>query len=361
MDCDSSLQSAEKCLREGSVLKVYANMNQVKEECEATGHRLVVYQNGVYDVSEFLEKVRHPGGNNLIEENIGTDITEKMQLVSHSINAYRILAKYKIGILNRTAKGQRADEPHLHKPSQTTLDNINNKINLKQPVLHQIYKADFTLEEYITFIHDPKLLNDPPRNLRIFKSNFLEFFSMTPWYFILYFWLPVMSSFGVMGYMNMDSKSLIITGLTFAAGIFSWTIIEYILHRWVFHFDYHLPSANWIFATHFLIHGIHHAFPQDQFRLVFPLAFGIVVASLVCLLYTALWGTVYGFIAFSGFGYSYILYEMMHYSFHHFDFDYAFFKKLKAYHSKHHYKNHTTGFGVTNQFWDFVCGTYAYD
>lgn len=52
-------------------------------------------------------------------------------------------------------------------------------------------------------------------------------------------------------------------------GLFLWTLIEYTLHRWLFHIDArHRSSAFCTF--HFLLHGLHHKVPFDPFRLVFP-------------------------------------------------------------------------------------------
>jgi 4-hydroxysphinganine ceramide fatty acyl 2-hydroxylase len=55
-------------------------------------------------------------------------------------------------------------------------------------------------------------------------------------------------------------------------GVLSWTFFEYAFHRFFFHAEDHwLPaSVPSIFAFHFLIHGVHHAYPQDRMRLVFP-------------------------------------------------------------------------------------------
>ena len=70
----------------------------------------------------------------------------------------------------------------------------------------------------------------------------------------------------------------------FLVGIACWTFGEYFLHRFLFHGeDYWLKYAkksNVILTFHFLIHGIHHAFPMDRYRLVFPPAPGFIVLYL---------------------------------------------------------------------------------
>lgn len=45
--------------------------------------------------------------------------------------------------------------------------------------------------------------------------------------------------------------------LSFISGSVLWTIVEYSLHRWVFHLD--AENGGAVKCTfHFLIHGLHH-------------------------------------------------------------------------------------------------------
>ena len=57
-------------------------------------------------------------------------------------------------------------------------------------------------------------------------------------------------------------------------GVIIWSLSEYGLHRFVFHGEdtwmKKIPLSGTFYAFHFMIHGIHHAFPQDAMRLVFP-------------------------------------------------------------------------------------------
>ena len=87
---------------------------EVLEEFRTTGRRLVIYNDGVYDVGEFLDMVKHLGGNDLIEANFGTDITAKMEEEGHSPNAYRILARYKVGVISRQRKEIADEKGHGH-------------------------------------------------------------------------------------------------------------------------------------------------------------------------------------------------------------------------------------------------------
>lgn len=57
-------------------------------------------------------------------------------------------------------------------------------------------------------------------------------------------------------------------------GALSWTIMEYLLHRYFFHCEdswlYYVPHHKLTFYMHFIIHGVHHAFPMEKNRVGFP-------------------------------------------------------------------------------------------
>ena len=112
------------------------------------------------------------------------------------------------------------------------------------------------------------------RDIVLFDNPLCEWLTRTPWYIVPIAWVPMVA------YYLMESPcSWIMNGLLVFLGLFIWTLTEYVLHRFFFHAeDYWLPKNPKIFAYHFLIHGIHHAFPMDKFRLVFPVlpAYGLL-------------------------------------------------------------------------------------
>lgn len=55
----------------------------------------IIYDNNVYNITNFLNK--HPGGNKIILDYGGLDITNNNIFILHSNNAYNILYEYKIG------------------------------------------------------------------------------------------------------------------------------------------------------------------------------------------------------------------------------------------------------------------------
>lgn len=80
---------------------------------------------------------------------------------------------------------------------------------------------------------------------------------MTPWYVIPTVWLPV-----CVYYIMQNELDIVTTIFTVLLGIFAWSFMEYVLHRFVFHGeDYWLVKNKFVICFHFLAHGIHHAFP----------------------------------------------------------------------------------------------------
>lgn len=54
----------------------------------------------------------------------------------------------------------------------------------------------------------------------------------------------------------------------FLLGNLIWTMLEYGMHRFLFHIDEWLPDRPIALTLHFLLHGIHHFLPMDRSVLV---------------------------------------------------------------------------------------------
>jgi sterol desaturase/sphingolipid hydroxylase (fatty acid hydroxylase superfamily) len=137
-------------------------------------------------------------------------------------------------------------------------------------------------------------------------------------------------------------------------GLFVWTITEYVLHRYVFHF---YPSSKIGKRIHFIFHGVHHDYPNDAKRLVMPPSASIPLAALFFALFYYLLPEQIVFACFLGFITGYLIYDMTHYALHHASFKSPFWMKLKKHHMLHHYSDSTKGYGVSSDFWDKILGS----
>jgi len=193
--------------------------------------------------------------------------------------------------------------------------------------------------------------------IRLFKSDFLEFFSHIHPAVIVIIWTPIMFLFLALAILARTSWWTILLG--FLIGLFLWTLTEYNLHRFVFHFR---ARNQWQERILFLFHGVHHAQPQCRTRLVMPPAVSIPLALIFYGLFYLIIGKVLSASTwidpiFSGFLAGYLIYDLTHYATHHFPMRSGFLKFLKRYHMQHHYKTPDKRFGVSSPLWDIVYGT----
>lgn len=192
-------------------------------------------------------------------------------------------------------------------------------------------------------------VSNSTESVRMFKSNFLESLSKVHYFVPLIIFIPVIL---VCSYFAYDRNIGIINYIwLFLAGLFVWTLTEYIMHRFVFHF---VPKAKWALRLHFIFHGVHHDYPSDAMRLVMPPSASIPLATGFYLLFNALLPANYIFGFFPGFILGYLVYDISHYAIHHFNFKGAFWKKIKQHHMLHHYQDPTKGYGVSSPMWDKV-------
>ncbi len=196
--------------------------------------------------------------------------------------------------------------------------------------------------------------------IRLFKSNFMEFFSHISPITVTVIWLPVAIYFLVSAILKAAPGVFpFYIPAGFVLGLFLWTLAEYTLHRFVFHFPAKGEKAERFI---FLFHGIHHAQPQCKTRLVMPpivsiplaaLFYGIFYLIFSVLLQTPQWIAP----VFSAFIFGYLVYDLTHYATHHFPMRSGYAKFIKRYHMQHHYKTPNKRFGVSSPIWDLVFNT----
>lgn len=116
------------------------------------------------------------------------------------------------------------------------------------------------METYKQFINEPKHLVNPVRDVWLFSNRFLELNSKTPAWIMPICWIP----YHLWSLYNYEATPEV-SFAVFLYGILSWTLAEYILHRFMFHGEdnwmHYIPDSNYVFTLHFMVHGIHHAFP----------------------------------------------------------------------------------------------------
>lgn len=136
---------------------------------------------------------------------------------------------------------------------------------------------------------------------------------------------------------------MLVDALIFVAGLFSWTLVEYVIHGVLGH-------AHRTFVTP--LHDVHHRDPHAVF------AIGAWIPTAVLLLGSALiFGAAAGVIFYGGVVAGFALYEIVHWRIHFAMPCCEIEARMRARHLAHHLREPDAIFGVTTPLWDIVFGT----
>lgn len=308
----------------------------------------------VYDITSFVED--HPGGGDLVLEYAGKDVTEILRdpiSHEHSESAYEILDDSLVGFIGaessaKPANGSLANGDKKSQPVYATTGMSNEEdlsvetdanqdyqkhkfLDLNKPLLMQLWNSGFSKEFYLEQVHRPRHYKGG-ESAPLF-GNFLEPLSKTAWYVVPIVWLPPVIYGTILGHAGLGSTPAAVGYWVF--GVFFWSLIEYFMHRFLFHIDKYviILLASWQSLTcprflpdnrvgitlHFLLHGIHHYLPMDKYRLVMPPSLFVILATPFWkFAHTVLFFNWYAaLLAYCGGVFGYICYDVTHYLLHH--------------------------------------------
>lgn len=196
-------------------------------------------------------------------------------------------------------------------------------------------------------------ISNKDETVRMFENAFLERLTRIHYSVPLFLFIPVIiySLYRAIWIDHINDLSL--AGYILL-GLFVWTLTEYVMHRFVFHW---MPPGKFGERMHFVFHGVHHDYPSDSKRLVMVPTISIPLATLFFFLFKLILGPVNVFPFFIGFLSGYLFYDMVHYAIHHYNFKSKFWLDLKHHHMLHHYKDMDNGYGVSSKFWDLIFRT----
>ena len=196
-------------------------------------------------------------------------------------------------------------------------------------------------------------VSNKDETVRMFESDFMEAFSRVHFTVPLYIYIPVILIMLYLSIFVYYISAINIIGL-FIGGIAAWTLTEYLLHRFVFHYK---AKSKFGKKIHFIFHGVHHDYPSDSKRLVMPPSVSIPLALLFFFFFKLLFGQSLMLPFFAGFILGYLFYDISHYAIHHFNMHSKFWLAIKNHHMLHHYQDEYKGYGVSSPFWDYVFRT----
>lgn len=217
----------------------------------------------------------------------------------------------------------------------TTDSNVtrSDSFDYSRGISWQVWTHNWTYEEYMAFINEPKHFVNPVRDLKMFDNEYLEPFSKCPWYALPIFW-----AFPIYKHVPHLGDNWCVELAIIFAGVHTFLLCEYLLHRFLFHGEFYwmqyVPKNRYFYYLHFNLHGIHHAFPMDRYRLVLPPVLGYFYFAVLFK-----WPFYYlvpekilpaweiGFLV------GYLMYDLTHYFIHHSNPpEGSYFKMMKTYH-----------------------------
>jgi sterol desaturase/sphingolipid hydroxylase (fatty acid hydroxylase superfamily) len=180
----------------------------------------------------------------------------------------------------------------------------------------------------------------------------LGFFAKTSPYAIIPLDLLIITLLIIYGVRTYGNGMLFYWWL-YPTGIFTWTLIEYLMHRYTFHYDSKSETGK---KGIYLLHGIHHDHPTDGDKLYQPPLVNLVIITLLWgFFYLVMGRFVYMFLP--GIITGYLLYSTIHYVIHKFKPPFEWLKPLWRHHNLHHYRYQDKAFGVSSPLWDYVFRT----
>lgn len=319
---------------EAPVRKVFTR--EEVAELAAAGKHVYIFQGGVYDVnvSKSSGGLMHPGGYEVLEEHRGQDISEVFLgggavAHAHSKGARALLENYCVGRL----------QGHEEQPGADLLGLVDES----KPLVPQVMKLDPKV--YLDWVAAPSTGHPV-----MFANPLIEGMTSTQWYVVPLLWLPVAAALMWRGVVSGGLSPMLLPA-TFVLGVLIWQLLEYSIHRFLFHFE---PKTAKGVEWHFMVHGHHHKYPMDFDRLVFP---PIVAGPLISLFYALLHLIMPASWACSLLGggvVGYVMYDTTHWALHSGRAEWLCGHILKTSHMDHHYVDETVGYGISSTLYDHL-------
>lgn len=219
-------------------------------------------------------------------------------------------------------------------------------------------RADLTDAAYQTALSDWERERPAAPLPALFRHRALDAFTRAPpWapYVLAGPLLALSLYLGLRGLLgSLHGGDVAAALFAFVAGALIWSLLEYLLHRFLFHAR--LTSETGRIAV-FLAHGHHHASPMDRMRIAAP---PLQMASALLLLFgmcDSIFDGALMWIAFAGSNAAYLAYEAVHYAIHHGREGLGLLRAVRRHHLAHHHVDARSRWGISSPLWDRVFGT----
>ena len=203
----------------------------------------------------------------------------------------------------------------------------------------------FNLDNYYPFLVLMLVVIVPQPQIRLFQNRWLERLTVISAQNFMVLWVAGLPFIAVQAWGTADAG---IATLLVTVGVLTWTLSEYALHRFVFHWD---PASATLKKIVFIMHGNHHHVPNDPLRNLMPPIISLPVGGLIWAAMLALVGLA-GSWLFLGFMGGYVVYDLVHYGCHQWPMKGRLARLLKTHHMHHHHRHEIGNFAITGMMWD---------
>jgi sterol desaturase/sphingolipid hydroxylase (fatty acid hydroxylase superfamily) len=141
-----------------------------------------------------------------------------------------------------------------------------------------------------------------------------------------------------------------------AGGLLVWTLMEYMLHRFLLHAR---PQAPALLSVVEKLHLGHHRDPHDEAKITVPVWGSLPIAGGLLVVFRLAAGSwELAALLMTGSVAGYLYYEAVHFWIHCGSRGGRWVARRRAHHFLHHFKGQRRCFGVSTPLWDHVMGTY---
>jgi len=343
-----------------SRLIVFNDEDEYYKYCQEHEDRIIlVYEEDVYDVTDFLEE--HPGGPDIIEDYNTNDITELFHSKNphaHSKRALLTLFKYKIGYFRDEDASlfQKQQEAFQFYPRVADRKVLYKEfsVDLSKGLLAQV--SSLNVKHYINMIQNPIEL--PP--FKVTNNPILEALISPKLHYSILLWVSVLIYLIWNDFSNKNTEQSIksITRIIFFfIGVLLWTLVEYLLYRFFFSAEENLIDNKLVIWLHFILYGKHKISPSDKTKVGTPLIFSFWLLFGFYFILINIFSAQIGMTTFAGMVIGFITYEYIHYQIHSSAPNQQYLGEMQKYHMNFHTKKGKRGYGVTTKLWDKILGT----
>jgi sterol desaturase/sphingolipid hydroxylase (fatty acid hydroxylase superfamily) len=215
-----------------------------------------------------------------------------------------------------------------------------------------------TVQRWDGTIGAPSPENRKINRIRVYKNPFVEHVLASSHPLLPGLWFGWAVVYGGVLALSPEPGRASRFGL-FVAGSLGFTLLEYLLHRFAFHWDAGQDEKARIRL--FLMHGLHHQFPNDRLRLVAPPLMSWPIGAALFAFSWLLLPPSQAFILFGGISAGYLFYDWTHYYTHHRrNPTTRIGKLLRRAHAVHHFKLFHLNMGISSPLWDWMFRTFAW-